>query len=531
MTSLLVLASLFLLMAAGLGLVAAHRHPEENWEEQVARGLLPPVMALLVFLLWSNLCGIPAIDWNAARVTPSVALLHGINFYGTITHGPYLGWTYGPVMPLLLLPAAMLPGITFKLLGAGLLAQAITLLPLILTQDWSVAATRKISVLGGLLAVFACLCNWPTLELLSLVHVDAFALGLGVGSCLVLTPRNDSPPGQKRLVIAALLAALCVWTKQIDVPVVVAQFLFLGAAWGWRNAWRYAIWFFGLATGLTAVFTGIFGGEEIVFNLFWVSAHQAWTSSLARHIYWQVLMGAPFILLLLVAACRPESGRVILVPGSSNTPLRAQPWLLVALAGLCLIPTSAMAAAKFSGGINSYHSLYFFIAASAMAVGRRAQDAIGKSAERMWRRLLLGSLAIIATIGIFNVVTLHPLRLTPDLRAEQTLALARSQPGTLYLPWYPLAGLLTEKKLYAFDDAVFNLLAAGAAPDAMAIRATVPAHVRLLAYQTDVIASQAMLAYYPELHRTFSRDGWTIYAPGPSEAKTDPTTPNSLPSR
>lgn len=94
-----------------------------------------------------------------------------------------------------------------------------------------------------------------------------------------------------------------------------------------------------------------------------------------------------------------------------------------------MIPTGAMAAAKFSGGINSYHSLYFFIAASAMAVGRRAQDAIGKSAERLWRRLLLGSLAIVATIGIFNVVTLHPLRLTPDLRAEQTLALARGQPG------------------------------------------------------------------------------------------------------
>lgn len=94
-----------------------------------------------------------------------------------------------------------------------------------------------------------------------------------------------------------------------------------------------------------------------------------------------------------------------------------------------------------------------------------------------------------------------------------------------------MAGLLTEKKLYAFDDAVFNLLAAGAAPDAMAIRVTVPAHVRLLAYQTDVIASQAMLAYFPEFRRTFSRDGWTIYAPGPSEAKIDPTTPNSLPSR
>jgi len=531
MTSPPVLAFLFLLMAAGLGLVAAHRHPEENWEERVARGLRPPVMALLVLILWSGLCGIPSIDWNAARVAPSVALLYGINFYGTITHGPYLGWTYGPVMPLLLLPAALLPGITFKLVVAGLLAQAFTLLPLILTQDWSLAAARKISVLGGLLAVFACLCNWPTLELLSLVHVDAFALGLGVGSCLVLTSRNNSPPGQRRLAVAALLAALCVWTKQIDVPVVVAQFLFLGAAWGWRNAWRYALWFLGLATGLTAIFTGIFGGEEIVFNLFWVSAHQAWTSSLARHIYWQILMGAPFILLLLVAAGRPEGGSAIHVPGSSTPPLRAHPCLLVALAGLCLIPTSAMAAAKFNGGINSYHSLYFFIAASAMAVGRRAQAATGKSAERMWRRLLLGSLAIMATIGIFNVVTLHPLRLTPDLRAEQTLALARSQPGTLYLPWYPLAGLLTEKKLYAFDDAVFNLLAAGAAPDAMAIRAAVPAHVRLLAYQTDVIASQAMLAYYPELHRTFRRAGWTIYAPGLPEAKTDPTTPNSLPSR
>jgi hypothetical protein len=78
---------------------------------------------------------------------------------------------------------------------------------------------------------------------------------------------------------------------------------------------------------------------------------------------------------------------------------------------------------------------------------------------------------------------------------EETLELARRNPGKVYLPWNPLITIISDHKIYPFDDALLSLWRAGLEPPREAIlRATPP---NALVLYPEPVQSRFALKYFP----------------------------------
>jgi hypothetical protein len=98
---------------------------------------------------------------------------------------------------------------------------------------------------------------------------------------------------------------------------------------------------------------------------------------------------------------------------------------------------------------------------------------------------------------------------TPYRGQEELLTLARRHQGKIYLPWNPLTTLITERKIYPFDEALHYLWLARLEPPLDAIRAAVPADA-LIVYQEP---SQSHFAL-----KYFGKDARTPSPPPPATA-------------
>src|SRR4029077_9268295 len=114
-------------------------------------GALVVVPGLLA--LWSSIVGAvvgaPALDWNGALLTPTIALVHGYTLYYPRTSGPILSTVYGPLSWLAFLPAAAFTTPTTAVLCAAVLNISFVVLPLLVFG----CRTRSDHRTGGLLAV------------------------------------------------------------------------------------------------------------------------------------------------------------------------------------------------------------------------------------------------------------------------------------------------------------------------------------------------------------------------------------------
>ena len=160
---------------------------------------------------------------------------------------------------------------------------------------------------------------------------------------------------------------------------------------------------------------------------------------------------------------------------------RAAPSLisLVAIVAIAHLPLGLSAPLKFGGGLNSLHTLHYLAAAIALAVGvwlknAQAVDTGGRG------RLLLGALWCCG-IGMAHA---HGLRCDANWTLardqEKLLSIAEQHRGRIYLPWNPLITILTEDKIYPFDNALLCLEIAGMPLPASVVRATIPPNSLIL---------------------------------------------------
>lgn len=124
---------------------------ERSFEERfvvVATGIL---VVLTVMQLSLSVIRMPDRDWNAARLTPSVAWTMGYDVYYPADEGPILNTLYGPGTVLTFLPAALANDPSSAVLIAGLInvgAMSIPLLILLLLLR-SQSGTIRIGCCAG----------------------------------------------------------------------------------------------------------------------------------------------------------------------------------------------------------------------------------------------------------------------------------------------------------------------------------------------------------------------------------------------
>ena len=491
-----------------------------------AATLLPAAFVILAWLYGGWIARMPITEWSAARVTTSVAFATGHPLYSPETSGPMQANIYGPVRALLYTPAALATTPTGALVIGGMLNVAAALLPLLVTAlagRWRDPRRRLHGLVAFAFVTGAILLSTPTRYIVSWLHVDAPAVGLGLLACLALMPRDNTvplrgsrggdtvPPGLNRLLIASCFAALATWSKQVDILLVPALALCLAIAWGARHAIRFLCWAAAVGIAWSVFFFSVHGWEETWFNVVVVPAEHKWQPGWTIWIaIVEIVIASSFFVLPIALALR---GR----PGSDNgrwasfvQALRCERWTIPVVVAVCLAPTSIIGRTIFGGAQNSFHSVYFMAAAAMLVL----VDQPARSGRPPLLHVATLITIVVAMLGHGNpgVAQLSQIENNPQHAAYE---FALRHPDEAYIPLHPLSTLMADGKLYHFDQAVaVDRRRAGIPPTEEHYRAHLPARMRYVLYLDNGCRKEA-LRWLPECTEQVVKleeiPGWVAY--------------------
>jgi hypothetical protein len=428
-------------------------------------------------LVWNALCTVPGVPWNPARLSAAFALSRGLPFYATRDSGAHLGWFYGPVTPVWYLPVTLVDNPTLALVLAGVLNLATMLAPFALVlaasgvaRGWALAAATLAA--GVLLAGDH--THWAAYYF---IHVDLVCLALGAAGCVAL--HRTTVTGDVRwLHAAALGAVLAFWAKVLALP------LFLALPWWlWREGRARLVrpllfWFLVYGGAVSAVFFAWFGAEEILFNVWLIHArnpYYAWAQgdrlpgALLEHLG-KALAFATVWLVLAVWAW----GDARLDRETPRLPDRAASLVrLLCWVALAMLPLGALAPLKSGGTLGSLHTVSWLFMAAMVWFWQR------------WTRPARGWAGVTAVAVFALAMMASAWRAHADTREfpgewklyrglEADLAQARANPGKIYFPWNPMLTIISERRVYPLDDALYCLWLAGLEPPPEKVRAAVP---------------------------------------------------------
>lgn len=446
-----------------------------------------PVLFSILALAASSVTRMPADLWSNIRLAPSVAMTRGYALYYPEGEGPILGWIYGPVMPLLLLPAALIPDPVAAILAAGIISEVVLLLPLLLVA-WNVlpptpsGRATGVLILGGLLPIL--LQIRPSLYWLQHLQVDAFALGLALLSMNALLGGDPARPlSPSRLWLAALFFAGAVFSKQNEVCLLPVLLAYVGIRDGWRQAIRMAAMVAATAGAGLLLLVISFGWRAVYLNLWQVpSRHplsEGWQGIqviASRYVGHLSKMTAGFVgLWLWSLRCFPRASTL------RERILRA-PWVMPAVGVVVMFPMSVVGGAKVGGDGNSNHSLYYLAAAIVLLAAQLA------TVDRPATRIGIPALALLA--AAVAIPRLWSRARPPSLEwrhspLETEYRFAQAHPGEVFFSSNPLVTLYSDGKLYHLGYGVFDRRLADMPPSPRQLEDHLPARMRWIFTPAD----------------------------------------------
>jgi hypothetical protein len=417
-------------------------------------------VACAVFL-WSEWCIAPDVQWNGMRLAPAFAIARGINPYtDPDSMTPLLDWTYGPVLPMALLPSAWMPTLGWAYVAA-LAVQTLVVLAPIAVLLRSLGMSPLACAFGTVLAVGVLSADPSTGPFWRGVHVDGFALGLMLVSiaCVLRTP-----PSASSRHVGAVCAAAAMFSKQIAVPIVLAAPLIVWRRVGFRSTVAHAVRIGAYAVAFGALSATLFGWRRLVFSLWVVPSQQAVMSLSWLELQLRIWLRMQWYLAAVLAAGWLCSGRRWPAPRTA---------LACLVAAMALLPTSLPAMAKVGGWLNSFYPAYFW-SAFCVAVTTHGVEA---GSQPRWLRTSVGVLLLLSVPVTLALSRPLPATWRPSPTQDLVAAFVRSHEGRVWLPWNPVVNLAVSGWAPPTEDAIYSLGFAGLRPPAASIRAQIPPRV------------------------------------------------------
>ncbi len=464
--------------------------------------------------LWLEQVGDP---WNAARLTPAIALHYGFPLYYPLEHGPVLSTVVGPVAFLAYWPIGFLPASPNLLILA---ASALNLLAFALIVHRLLSAVSPdplVRALATLVALQLAQLFPPLRYSLFCIHADAPALALGAAGLLLL--QSPAPQlGWRSALLTALCFSLATWAKQSLAPIFPAAILLLALRHDRTSVLRFVGASAAVGLLVSSLFVVWLGFENLRLNMFAVPAHHPWlqmslstgeifprVSAVGAAAHVKVLVAA---MLQIVRAHWPLFALFAFVlttrwlrPPADATRWPRSPWAGFALTAVALLPTAATGRVKLGGEVNHESFSVFFLALA--FVGWLADStASGSPSTQRWR-----ALAVACVLAAITAPRLTEFSGWPTLRANQNDTALRydlAHPGRVYFPWNPLTSLLSRGKLEHFDYGVFDRNLGGAT--------VTPAHLA-----EGLPAPRPIIASYIAHHDHILRKYFPDYVPLPPD--------------
>ena len=502
-----------------------HEKPAPIWRPLAFFATTVAVIAIAA--LW---LGTPHDPWNAARLTPIVALQGGTALYQPLDQGPVLSTVVGPMAfifywPIcLLLPSSPTPLILAA--GALNLFSFAVLLFSLLTRF---RVSQREKLLAALVAVHLALSFASLRYSLFSIHADAPALILGATGCGLLI-LSDGPIGWGRAITATTLLAVAVWSKQTSAPLYATALLVALNRDGMRGFLRMGAACLGSGALVSASLILSCGFEELRSNMLTVPLRHPWMqmSLTTGEIFKSVLaVGTAAKIKVVAAECLhlvrtnwPLFAALLaaFALGLARAPLKTlfrSRWASFGLTAILLFPTAALGRTKVGGEINHESFVILFLIAAFVCWLLEAEFPVGT------RPVVI--VCVLTPLALSNAPRLMEYpgwRSANDNQNEAAYRYDKSQPGRIYFPWNPLTSVLNDGKVYHFDYGVFDRDLGGAEVSRQHILAGLPSPRPLIASYVahhDYILRK----HFPDyVRRKADPDlpDWQIYGPPPHES-------------
>ena len=433
-----------------------------------------PLLAVLMFMQLSySVMRMPDRDWNAARITPSVAWTMGHDVYYPATEGPILNTLYGPGTVLAFAPSALGTDPTSAILIAGAInvgsmSLPLLLLFLILKSDRRDLSNRALRWLCWVLTCGSVYVYFGTAYAITSIHADAPAMGMMVLAATIIVMASGEL-SVRRLALSAFLAALSCFTKQIEVFALPGLFFFIGLAFSWRCAFIYAGLVAGWAVALAIAFGMAMGGfNDMMFNIVEVPSLHEWKGpklSILIKSGIELTLSSVFLLFLLLPfICRDFHRKGHRLSDISESCFTNR-WIVFAFIGITMVPGSLMGEVKVGGMENSYHTLYYLMIAAGLALF----GWVSAMSEGEQKRAALVGIYLIAAlvigIRVHGMLNLLRARSVWNNTQQEAYEFAKAHPNQTMFPWNPLSTLYADGKVYHFEYGVYDRVFAGFKPE------------------------------------------------------------------
>jgi hypothetical protein len=463
----------------------------------------------------------PSWNFNGARLMPSFAIAHGIDYYMLPHEGPLYCSVYGPLISLVYLPATLFPSPN----SAVLTGSAITAILTFSAAAFMVLAPfrdhrRASDVLAFLTAGFL-LCYLEPLKYACFnIHADGPGLACGGVACAALYFSRQS---RFALPVSACFAVLAIFCKQIFLPVPLALLVCVLASDGRRQATHYLLWVVAVGAVAGGVAMAAMGPARLYHCLIWVPGHQPPNDASALVSIIQAMRN--FIRLSLMVVIPLVGFGIYFLAGmarigrSELCALAAKRFSPALLVGIALLPSAMAGRAKAGGDINSFSLPLFFLACGlAVMLADMARDVNPVSARVAICVLVavLAPMAISESPLMLNLPTV--IKELPQAGQNTAFEYLRKHPGGAYFPWFPISHLYAEHRFTHYAFGIADRLMADEPVSMADFRAYMPANPEIIGFASDGmpdIYGHDLMKYLPEYRYKVSDPalpGWLVFA-------------------
>ena len=462
--------------------------------------MLPTLGLLAVLLLVEPVLVSTANAWNDIRLTPAAALVQGYGIYYLPGEGPMLGHIYGPVAPLVYLPALLWSTPSAAIRAGTLLTLCWLTLPVfMMIRD---LRGRRAVLAGGCLVLFVLLLHARVVRMVAFgIHSDTPAVALAAIACWCLI-KQERRTQTIWLAASALAAVLSAGSKQVAFPVLLALPTYVWLADGRGAAFRYGRLIVGFGVAALAVVAVTIDVPAMLYQALVIPSEHDWRYGNASVVFVHTIRDlVPRVLPFATVVAGYGLYRLGRVGWSDlNRWAHENPWLVPVFVGVFCIPTSMLGRMKQGGSMNSLiYTVYFLLVGALLALlhaGNLKTASHGVTARRAM------TVFVIATLGVTTVLTVPQLRRLPetvqDLPHDVVSAAFRfvkEHPGEVYLPYHPLVTLMAEDQAYHllletqsrqyFEYLVGGSDLAASEADDRSFFAFIPPHMKYVLYRTD----------------------------------------------
>lgn len=327
----------------------------------------------------------PTSPWNDLRLAPTAALTRGYGLYYLPGEGPLLGHIYGPVAPLVYLPALTLPTPSAAIRAGVILTLLLYALPAALMLR-NHAGSRP-ALAAGCLALFALFpVRSPVVhEVAFRIHPDAPAIAFAALACI---PLMDARRRTRTswLAASAVATVLAVGCKQVVMPVIFALPAYVWLADGRQAMLRYGRLLALCSLIAAAIILATTDVPAMLYQTFVVPSEHPWRYDNGPFVFVQTLrdlVPRAFVFATIIGGYGLVRFKGEGESRSARQWVGENPWLVPVFVGLFCLPTSILGRMKAGGSMAALaYTNYFLFLGALLAVLHAANENRGLASSQ-----------------------------------------------------------------------------------------------------------------------------------------------------